>query len=72
MSDIPEYTSWICCGRLHAEKADVPDGGFPPGMRWEDVPVNRTCADCGARKVDFEKMAFQRGTGVFKKIRGWS
>lgn len=72
MSDIPKYTSWICRGRLHAEKADVHDGGFPPGMRWEDVPVNRTSADCGARKVDFEKMALQKDAGAFKKSQDWS
>jgi rubredoxin len=36
----------------------APDDGIPPGTRWEDVPINWTCPDCGARKDDFEMVAF--------------
>jgi rubredoxin len=25
-----------------------------PGTAWEDVPMNWTCPECGARKEDFE------------------
>jgi len=28
--------------------------GIAPGTRWEDVPMNWTCPECGARKEDFE------------------
>jgi len=31
-----------------------PDEGIAPGTRWEDVPMNWTCPECGARKEDFE------------------
>ncbi len=27
-----------------------------PGTRWEDVPPNWVCPECGARKEDFELM----------------
>ena len=27
---------------------------YSPGTRWEDVPMNWTCPECGARKEDFE------------------
>ena len=28
--------------------------GIPAGTAWEDVPMNWTCPECGARKEDFE------------------
>ena len=34
--------------------AGLPDEGIAPGTRWEDVPMNWTCPECGARKEDFE------------------
>jgi len=60
MSDTPEYKSWMCliCGYIYHEEAGAPEDGIPPGTRWEDVPINWTCPDCGARKEDFEMVAF--------------
>jgi rubredoxin len=51
-----EYKSWMCliCGWIYDEEAGLPDEGIAPGTRWEDVPVNWTCPECGARKEDFE------------------
>ena len=51
-----EYKSWMCliCGYIYSEEAGSPDEGIAPGTRWEDVPVNWTCPECGARKDDFE------------------
>ena len=34
--------------------AGLPEEGLPAGTRWEDVPVNWVCPECGARKEDFE------------------
>ena len=50
------YKTWMCliCGYLYDEAAGVPDEGIAPGTRWEDVPINWTCPECGARKEDFE------------------
>ena len=31
--------------------------GIAPGTKWEDVPINWTCPECGARKEDFEMVA---------------
>ena len=28
--------------------------GIAAGTRWEDIPINWTCPECGARKEDFE------------------
>ena len=51
-----QYKTWMCliCGFLYDEAAGVPDEGIAPGTRWEDVPINWTCPECGARKEDFE------------------
>jgi len=40
------------------EAAGAPDEGIAPGTRWEDVPPNWTCPECGARKEDFEMIEF--------------
>jgi rubredoxin len=50
------YRSWMCliCGFVYDEAAGLPEEGLPPGTRWEDVPINWTCPECGARKEDFE------------------
>jgi rubredoxin len=48
--------TWMCliCGWIYDEAAGLPDEGIPPGTRWEDLPPNWTCPECGARKEDFE------------------
>jgi len=50
------FRSWMCliCGFVYDEAAGLPEEGLPPGTRWEDVPINWTCPECGARKEDFE------------------
>jgi rubredoxin len=46
-----EHDRWkggsVGCG--HDDAARI-----APGTRWEDVPPNWTCPECGARKEDFE------------------
>ena len=54
-----QYKTWMCliCGFIYDEEAGLPDEGIAPGTRWEDVPMNWTCPECGARKEDFEMVA---------------
>ena len=59
MSSVPApapYRTWMClvCGFVYDEAAGSPDDGLAPGTRWEDVPANWACPECGARKEDFE------------------
>ncbi|TMH65821.1 MAG: rubredoxin [Betaproteobacteria bacterium] len=51
-----QYKTWMCliCGFVYDEAAGLPDEGIVPGTRWEEVPMNWTCPECGARKEDFE------------------
>jgi rubredoxin len=44
----------LICGYIYDEAFGAPDEGIPAGTRWEDVPPNWTCPECGARKDDFE------------------
>jgi rubredoxin len=44
----------LICGWIYDEAAGDPDHGIAPGTRWEDVSMNWTCPECGARKDDFE------------------
>ena len=43
--------TWMCliCGWIYDEEAGDPESGIAPGTRWEDVPVNWTCPECGAQ-----------------------
>lgn len=47
---------WECivCGLIYDEAQGWPDDGIEPGTRWEDVPEDWLCPDCGVGKEDFE------------------
>jgi rubredoxin len=59
-SDFSSMKKYMCliCGFIYDEAAGAPDEGIAPGTRWEDVPPNWTCPECGARKEDFEMIQF--------------
>ena len=61
MADVG-YKTWMCliCGWVYDEESGVPEEGIAPGTRWEDVPINWTCPECGARKEDFEMVQICR------------
>jgi len=47
---------WECivCGLIYDEAKGWPEDGIEPGTRWEDVPEDWLCPDCGVGKEDFE------------------
>jgi rubredoxin len=47
---------WQCivCGYIYDEAAGDPGHGIAAGTRWEDVPADWSCPDCGIAKADFE------------------
>ena len=47
---------WQCvvCGFIYDEAEGWPGDGIAPGTRWEDVPDDWECPDCGVGKDDFE------------------
>lgn len=53
---IMEYRKYICivCGLIYDEAEGWPEDGIEPGTRWEDVPEDWECPDCGVSKDEFE------------------
>ncbi|WP_439106495.1 FAD-dependent oxidoreductase [Congregibacter sp.] len=47
---------WECivCGLVYDEAKGWVEDGIAPGTRWEDVPEDWLCPDCGVGKEDFE------------------
>lgn len=54
MSEEP-YRRYVCrvCGYIYDEALGDPDGGLPPGTRFDDIPDDWECPDCGVSKADF-------------------
>ena len=50
------YKRWQClaCSYVYDEAKGWPDDGIAPGTRWQDVPDDWVCPECGATKDDFE------------------
>jgi rubredoxin len=51
-----QYRKYMCllCGFVYSEEQGWPDEGVSPGTKWEDIPENWLCPECGASKLDFE------------------
>lgn len=49
------WRQFICdaCGFIYDEAAGDPDGGLPPGTRFDDIPDDWACPLCGVTKADF-------------------
>ena len=49
-------TKWQCviCGYVYEEAVGDPEHGIAPGTRWEDVPSDWICPECGVAKADFD------------------
>ncbi len=47
---------WQCivCGFIYDEQEGLPEEGIAPGTKWENIPTDWVCPDCGVGKVDFE------------------
>lgn len=47
---------WKCsvCGYIYDEAIGDPEHGVAPGTRWEDVPEDWSCPQCGVSKDAFE------------------
>ncbi|MES2579723.1 MAG: rubredoxin [Pseudomonadota bacterium] len=52
--------TWMClvCGFIYEEEKGWPEEGIAPGTRWEDVPTDWLCPECGASKAEFQMIEF--------------
>ena len=50
--------TWQCivCGFIYDEAEGWEEEGIAPGTKWEDVPEDWVCPECGVGKADFEMM----------------
>ena len=53
LNDIPLFNEEV-------EAKGWPEDGLAPGTRWEDIPEDWSCPDCGAAKSDFEMVEVAR------------
>lgn len=56
------YKLYLCivCGWLYDEAVGAPSEGLAAGTRWQDVPEDWTCPDCGVGKEDFDMLEIER------------
>ena len=47
---------YVCtiCGFVYDEEKGLPDEGIAPGTKWEDLPDDFVCPECGVGKDMFE------------------
>lgn len=59
MTEAAAFRTYVCvvCGFVYDEAKGLPEEGFPPGTRFEDIPDTWSCPDCGVGKADFELVA---------------
>jgi rubredoxin len=55
MSDFRKYECTVC-GHIYDEEQGDPDSGIDPGTRWEDIPDDWHCPECGVTKNEYELM----------------
>ena len=57
-----DYKLFQCvqCGFEYDEAVGWPEDGIAPGTRWDDIPDDWSCPDCGAAKSDFEMVEVAR------------
>jgi len=53
-----EAKKYICtvCDYIYDPELGDPDSGIAPGTKFEDIPDDWECPDCGVGKDDFELM----------------
>ena len=47
---------WQCivCGFIYDEAVGLELEGIPAGTKWEDIPDDWCCPECGVSKEDFD------------------
>ena len=53
-----QYRKFLCvvCTYIYDEEKGDPDSGLVPGTKWEAIPEDWSCPECGVTKADFEEI----------------
>ncbi|MFZ6846230.1 rubredoxin [Undibacterium sp. RuTC16W] len=46
----------VVCGFIYDESLGLPEEGIAAGTRWDDIPADWECPDCGVAKADFDML----------------
>jgi fatty acid desaturase/rubredoxin len=59
---VDEWKLWECevCGFIYDEALGLPEEGIVPETRWEDIPDDWCCPDCGVAKASFSMIQRSR------------
>ena len=69
---------WQCivCGFIYDEEEGLEEEGIAPGTRWEDIPEDWVCPECGVGKAEYAlgvtRMFFRMGSAAFLEGVGGS
>jgi rubredoxin len=68
-----QYKLFVCvqCGFEYDEEKGWPEDGIAPGTRWDAIPEDWSCPDCGAAKSDFEMIEVALGERSDGKLPAW-
>ena len=44
----------LLCDYVYNEEKGDPEHGIAAGTKWEDIPDDFLCPECGASKLDFD------------------
>ena len=55
-SIVEEFKTYMCmvCGFIYNEEDGLPEEGIAAGTRWDQIPQEWRCPECGVGKEDFE------------------
>lgn len=61
-----EFKIWECqvCAWVYDEAKGCPAEGIAPGTRWQDIPEDWVCPECGVGKADFDMIAISPSSGA--------
>ena len=50
------YKKYQCgvCGHIYYEAEGDPDSGIAPGTKWDDIPDDWRCPECGVEKSEYD------------------
>lgn len=53
-----DFKIWECqvCNWIYDEAKGCPEEGIKPGTRWQDIPDDWHCPECGVGKADFDML----------------